>query len=274
MGKRLAILLGFLVAVFVSVGGVVWLAKHNAEPVYKGQRLSYWLRGYDSGVPNTRRWIQADEAVRAAGTNAVPVLLRVLERGERPEPKWQRLLATLEQHVGITNAQTLPSKVNRYLEVTGGFYALGSNGSCAVPKLMEIYYRNPDIDVKITALAEMGLVGPAAVPELIKIATQPSTNVNIQATACRALGEIRAEPGLTVPGLTKCLRDSKWEIRAEAADGLGYFGTDARSAVPALVKLAKEDPIVKDRALAALEKIDVVAAGNAGLKVPLRVGQK
>jgi hypothetical protein len=65
-----------LAVLLVAIGGVIaWqiLRGREHEPVYRGKRLSLWL--------NYRTALKAQEAhdaVRQAGTNAIPTLLRML----------------------------------------------------------------------------------------------------------------------------------------------------------------------------------------------------
>jgi HEAT repeat protein len=61
--------------------------------------------------------------------------------------------------------------------------------------------------------------------------------VYIRNNAVFALGQIGAQPAMVVPALTRCLEDPFDNTRANAANALAVFKKDARSAVPALLKL-------------------------------------
>ncbi len=115
----------------------------------------------------------------------------------------------------------------------------------------------------------------AAVPVLLR--GEASTNDGLRCFSLNALGDIRAEPGLVVPVFIKDLQDPRPEIQDRAVSGLLVFGTNARPAVPALVKLIGSKPPpamtnnpdlysflpVKTVALQVLEEIDPEAAAKA-----------
>jgi len=83
MQKRVYIALA---VVLVTLAGVIgWQGLRLREPVYQGRRLGDWLAAYKmDGLAGVESWQvrveqqKADEAVRHAGTNALPVLLRML----------------------------------------------------------------------------------------------------------------------------------------------------------------------------------------------------
>ena len=81
------------------------------------------------------------------------------------------------------------------------------------------------------------------------------------------LAILRHESSLVVPALSKCLSDANNAVRIFAAQGLGWYGAEARQAVPALVPLLS-DPCVlaRDTAAYALKQIDPEAAAKAGVK--------
>ncbi len=70
-----------------------------------------------------------------------------------------------------------------------------------------------------------------------------------------------------MPALTEALRDPVLSVRANAAAGLGAFGTAAEQAVPALVEALKDrDTSMKQAAASSLRSIDPEAAARAGVK--------
>ena len=280
MGKRSVIVLAILVV--ACAVGITWLALREREPVYKGKPLSEWLHGYDfkmsSDPPDVRG---ADEAVKAVGTNVIPTLLRLLDQREsRLDRLWTYLRASIGLITQSKNQAKNSLKNNIVVEMPDAFHALGSNGASAVPRLLEIYRSNPSPNVKLLAIASIQQIGPAAqaaTPVLIKIATQPDTNgFMVRYQAVYALANI-ADGEVSVPALIKCLGDGDGAVRDAAATSLSFLGTNARPAVPALIKLVKESdniPQVKMSAQIALGKIDPAAATNAGVSVLLLVDPK
>ena len=75
--------------------------------------------------------------------------------------------------------------------------------------------------------------------------------------AVRLLPQRKADSGKVVPALTEALKDKEGDIRWSAAIGLGYFGEQAKDAVPALEALQKDrDARVREGAGLALSRID------------------
>lgn len=84
--RLLSGLLAGAVVVVLTLGSML-----RREPRYHGRFLSSWLADFDPGAPDHLQ-AQAAEAVRRIGTNAVPVLLRMIQTSE-PEK------ATLKQRL-------------------------------------------------------------------------------------------------------------------------------------------------------------------------------
>ena len=152
------------------VGVIAWqVAQPPDEPVYKGKRLSAWLE------PNSVTAGQATEdAVRQAGTNAIPTLLRMLRAKESPM-KINLMRLVQKQHifkVHYSPAWELNSMGSF------GFSVLGTNAQSAVPELIEIANRNISPHSQTCAIFSLGCIGPsakAAVPSLLRWAV---TNAN------------------------------------------------------------------------------------------------
>jgi len=70
-----------------------------------------------------------------------------------------------------------------------------------------------------------------------------------------------------VPFLTSFLQSSNVYFRLEAVYGLQAFGTNARSAVPALINVLNDEaPTVRRAATNSLKLIDGDAAAKSGVK--------
>jgi HEAT repeat protein len=124
------------------------------------------------------------------------------------------------------------------------------------------------------ALGSYGTNSISAIPKLMALATEADYIVRNGAIA--SLAKIHSQPDLTVPLLTKALENRNKRMRAVAAEGLGNFGKEATSAVPALIELyhreqnqlPEHDPF-KPQAIKtireALLKIDPTAAAQTGI---------
>jgi HEAT repeat protein len=89
----------------------------------------------------------------------------------------------------------------------------------------------------------------------------------MRGAAADALVELRKEPELVVPVFSEFLTSPDARMRVFGASVLGSLGTDAKAAIPLLLKLrTDEDPDVRESAARALREIDPQAAANAGVK--------
>jgi hypothetical protein len=245
MGKGRQVL---VVAIFLAAaGGIGWmlLSSVQPEPVYNGKPLSYWVEGYDTANynrthpngPGPPTWNEANEAVRKAGTNAIPILLRALhQRDSKVKEAVLNLLR--KQHVIKI---PLPS-TTEYIKALDGFRTLGAEASNAVPGLIVMFDHDPSPTPQTAIPAILGDLGPpakAAVPAMLRGMTH--TNVMVRNNAIYALRKIKAEPKLVVPELLKALKDPEIMVRAQAIRALRDFGTDARDAVPALLEIWRKE---------------------------------
>ena len=77
-------IVGVVLALRVIAGGLSWVINRSREPMYEGKPLSYWLECY-APLNRTETSVQeADHAVQAIGTNAIPTLLRMLQKTDSP----------------------------------------------------------------------------------------------------------------------------------------------------------------------------------------------
>jgi HEAT repeat protein len=75
--------------------------------------------------------------------------------------------------------------------------------------------------------------------------------------AARLLQQRKGEPAKVVPALIDALKDTDGDVRWSAAIGLGYFGDQAKDAIPALRELHNDpDARVREGAGVALSRID------------------
>jgi hypothetical protein len=245
MGKKRRVLWAVLLVAVVAA--VVWLLMPSPEPVYQGKRLSYWLAGYDTGNynlahpkgPSPASLAEADEAIRQIGTNACPILLRMLQQ---PNSSLTVRLFDLVQKQNFFKIPFAPANLN--WKALTAFGALGSRASNAVPGLVAIFEANPSPFPQQAVPAILGEIGPPA-EEAIPVLLQglAHTNWSVRNNAVYALGKIHAQPKLVVPALIKCLCDPEPFVRAEAASALGWFGADAQSAIPALLELQRKEAL-------------------------------
>ncbi|MDB6065623.1 MAG: repeat protein [Pedosphaera sp.] len=264
MRKRSRISLALLLV--AVIGAIAWLTLRPNEPMYKGKRLSAWLKVYDSETGPTFRTEGegADEAVRHIGTNAIPTLLRRLRA--KDSPLTLRLVGLAKkQHVFEVK---FASAWDKQVEGLHGFHALGTNGKDAVPELIRMYEQDSSPESRFSVTFALGCIGPAAgqaVPMLVR--SLGDSKPNPRSTTARTLGQIHSHPEIALPALVKCLNDYDFLVRLAAAEAIGAFGSDAKEAVPDLLKLlADSNAKVQNAAKESLKKIDPEAAAKEGVK--------
>ena len=262
--KRGILLVGLLPAV---IGMFAWLVLQQREPRYQGRPLSYWLDQEFLGTNGYGDRMKAEEAVRSAGSNAIPTLLRMISANDS---RLKLKLLALAQKQSFIRVRHVPAG-QRHIAGVMGIYQLGAAGIGAVPGLIRIYERNISPDSQSSAVHSLGYLAPVAkeaVPVLVRALKNPAPEVRRDAAA--SLGLIHSEPALVVPALILALDDTNWDVRDTACDWLPAFGPDSKLAVPRLVEaLDSPDSMLRDSAADALWKIDPPTAVRT--VVPMRI---
>jgi len=124
------------VALIIFIGVVWWNTSRTSDPVYQGKPLVYWLEAFETddfrGKP---KFNDAVEAVRQAGTNAIPILLRLL-RTKDSDLRQRFTLLAQKQHLVKVDYHTSDGQ---HWVARQGFVALGRIGRYAIPQLREIH---------------------------------------------------------------------------------------------------------------------------------------
>jgi HEAT repeats len=286
-GRRVVISL-VACGVVAMVLTLVW--PREREPVYKGRRLSEWLVS-DGVVPD--KWkrhemsLEAAEAVRESGTNALPFLMTWLWY---ETPEWRRRLGDSAGRIdhrlggwcagirscwrtmGALEAFTvlgplakpvIPELAAALRSTNAGVVmmaacALDNIGLEAVPTLLDGITnkskRGPWAKHLSVAMRRLGTNGSLVVPTVVRLLGDEDEMTAAMAAAW--LGNMRATAGVSVPALAASLGSRLVRVRREAARALGRFGEEARPEVGALVRsLRDSDRIVRIAATNALENL-------------------
>ena len=223
MRKQVQIALAILFVALVSV--IVWqmLQPGQREPVYHGKLLSSWVKDYALAFrlpPNAAlNMLNVDEAVRQAGTNAIPTLLRML-RAKDSALKVKLMALAQRQHI-INIEYTSAEKWN--WAAPFAFGVLGARAQSAVPALIEIANRNISPASQCSAIMALGYIGPSAkeaVPSLLRWAT--NADAEVREISMVGLGEIGAEPDRVAPCSYMPCMTQTLESKARR---LGHLGT-------------------------------------------------
>ncbi|HWY74072.1 MAG TPA: hypothetical protein VN281_00565, partial [Verrucomicrobiae bacterium] len=141
------------------LGGVLWelWCSRIPDPIYEGKPLSYWLSTYKTASSIPPSTVKADLAVRHAGTNAIPLLLRFLSAHDSVF-KLKMMNWAAKQHI---IRFPLEYARNRRSHAEFGFQALGAQGSNAVPELIRIYETDTS-SPNYFIIQTFGCIGPSA----------------------------------------------------------------------------------------------------------------
>ena len=196
MRKRVQIALALLLVAIAGVTAWQVLRPHEREPVYQGKRLSVWLEQYYDALENpegpmTGRTTvvgvtvdglgggesakQAEAALSAIGTNALPVLLKMAQAHDSAFKQKFILVSYRFQQVGRVRELFFPhfphdSEGVLHGKAALGFYTLGSAAKPALPDLIRLLGER-HADVRASSARILGFMGnaaQAAFPALVK----------------------------------------------------------------------------------------------------------
>ena len=293
--KRLIALTGAVASGLIGCA-IYFLLPH--EPVYQGRRLSSWVADLHPHKSEEQQR-RAESALKAIGPDAVPYLLKLLQHREPPlreelrEVSWKT-----KRFLGIESVYELPwvESVERQMHLIAAFSALGSSAKPAIPALTNLLRQPHTAYVSACALAR---IGPQGLPPLVGALDDPHPEV--RAAAAGVLGSVesdaekilpalrqslrdadthvrigsvvslaalgRSKPQAVLPELIAAVGDSNVAVRIYAADALGRLGSDARPAIPELLKLADGlDRIASGKARDAIGRIDPETATKLEVK--------
>ncbi len=283
----------------IAVVAVCFFCLRDNEPSYNGRTLSEWLViGSPPTEPGKR--VEAQKAVLAMGTNAVPTLLewcseRNLSRAQRDNQFLTKLPGIIAQNTSVL--RWIRRDVIRLNYAVYGFQILGTNASVALPELARRFNTStnesfvyctaflighlgkPGLDFLLSVLQKktdphrdsvLQVIGNAedaevAVPLMLSILNDANDPLAPQAAA--ELGKLGVAPERVVPQLINALRSTNISMRSGAIDGLRELGTNASAAIPALQMATNDsDAYVRSQALAALPIVAPDARTNGTSK--------
>jgi HEAT repeat protein len=189
MSRRVRIALAVLV--LAAAGGIGWLVLCQGEPKYHGKPLHVWLADFD--LSRSQRPEKATEAVRAIGTNALPLLDRMIRT---KDSLWRTAMIALNDRQSFIQLEITEARVIRYRAIEG-YRVLGPNAKASIPVLIHILDSEPSVEVRADVAAALGSIGPeasAAIPALLK--TAQTQNADLRRNAIIAVADIqRSTPG-------------------------------------------------------------------------------
>ncbi len=206
--KNSRLLAAFVLAGLFGAAAVLYLSQPR-EPVYNGQPVSHWIRGLGSN--HVTRNEASNKAFHQIGTNALPVLIKMLRAKDSKVKLWVRRLsgkpAFVRHHFTLAEADRISAVL--------GFSELGPLAKPAVPALIALL---PDDEISEDAARALASIGSEAVKPLIAALKNPNPKTRLGAIT--ALGGIGSGASQALPALSRCLRDEDVTVRVAAAEAI------------------------------------------------------
>ncbi len=272
----------WIVVALALLGGFAWVVLRPHEPVFEGKPLSLVLNEayqhgslwpvYHSGVPPPESEIarmRAERALRALGTNALPMLVKMA--GTRISI-FRRVIGAMARESSMDFLH-LPPQWDKHEIAAWGLGLLGREARPAVPALIPLLGdRDPEVQcVAAECLARIGPAAEEAVPALVRMLKNRNRanryEGSVVNSAAHALGEIGPAASVAASVLEGVTNDvamvpshevaavalikigqgsfqtfferlkdtsnlAKWE---RAAAEVGHLGTNADLAIPLLL---------------------------------------
>jgi len=200
-----------LLAIIATIAA--FIALRPREPMYQGKRLSEWLSDFDKGHGDPGH-ARTEEAVRAMGTDCLPILVSELRAKDSPLLKKLVRLAGHQHWVQVSYTQ----RETRWARAVCGFQALGGRAEPAVPALIQMLdleesgrFLSHNWDVAAALIA----VGPSAAKAVSELLT--NRNTQVRHWGREILGGFSEEDVReAIPAILSALNDPSERVRLDA----------------------------------------------------------
>jgi hypothetical protein len=227
----------WLGSVFLLLLVVIALVRTTPDPSYRGHRLSYWLECSQSAIEahNDQELAKAQEAIRGIGTNALPLLHKMMLAGQRT--KFELTVDKYMAKLPFMNLQLSRSEARRSLSrrlAFQGHLALRSETQRDIPFFCRILTNSASMFERVDAAGTLGLISrdsPNSSANAL-LAGAKDDYGHVRWTALKALRETHPDGHLVIPGLIEALDNPLQAARYEAEMALGNYGPEAKAAMP------------------------------------------
>lgn len=250
-----------LSAVAVIAFLCVWLG-HDKSPTYHGRTLSAWIQRLPAKNTNrgigwallkksseTAEQLEAEDAVRHIGTNAIPYLLAEMHAKDDTREQFSRFwkqVKTFSQKL-MSRGRGVPSGPPwsfdyerssgelRHWNAAQGFHALGPLGKSAIPELMGFLDKS-SLNTCPDAAYALSAMGPEGLAKMQPVLTNKTKLVFNWPQLCViwSLGQTPDAGRHCVPELIGLLQDTNATVRLGAVWALGQLKSDEDLIAPAL----------------------------------------
>ena len=242
--RKLALVIG---SVLVVLGLLFWMLIR--EPHHNGKPLSYWLeqgtirRGAPLSIPMSPAEYpdEAIEAIQAIGTEAIPMLVDLLDT--RESSLFRRLRLFLFRHRIRTDTPQL-----KEARAIGALVALGKD---SIPALLELWDSEEELRPHVLSIYRK--VGPDSRMISRLFEGLEDSLGTVRANSAYHLSRSDAQPGEVLPRLVAALNQELDPAGRKAlAFSVGRYGEVAKPYLPSLIPIyQREDEHVQARIAAA-----------------------
>jgi hypothetical protein len=249
---------------------VVALAFHwlrGSEPRYHGRRFSAWLiiaADGPNGGPEELK--EAEEAVQAIGTNAIPTLLTWLKTSPHRSRTIHQIAGKVEEFAPFVPAQDMLDKISpdRVGLAYYGFELLREKAAPAIPALVQMMQDTSIIAERREVCAFIvGGLGEAGLDELLALLAKGGEARRLAVIGMHEFSTItnHVKAAQAVPYLVEELRTPMSPVAFWSASALGYLGWEPQLAIPALTAgLTNSNPSIQRACVTALGKFGPLAS--------------
>ena len=246
-----------LVLAALAAGILLCWPREPKEPAFEGRRLGYWIRAALASV-GSREEEQAERAVKAVGTNALPYLLHQFTK---PRSRWQSLFNQGAVKLDLPLRDAFETEDERISAAVMGLTCLGPDAAAALPALAS---QLGDQRRGVCAALLMGGCGDKALPFLRT--ALGSTNPVIVSAAMEGLRTLGQESEAALQLQQELLGHANGDVRISAIIALRSTSLHPDRTIPGLVQAALSDPDkqVQEAAVASFNELKPVSSAAAG----------
>jgi len=189
---------------------------------------------------------EATIVIKGSGTNAVPELVRLLDKRDSIFGKlmwkcWQKVPARLK---GKSSRIQAPNAIEVRYAAAKGLGLLGAEAGSAAPALGKAM-RSTDSSVRFAAALALGQIGEAGLTELM--GALADKDLNIRYVAVNGLGEACSDTNLATQALLRTVGEGERSLSVPAGAGLNKLGTNVAPLL--LHDMEQGEPATRQRAI-------------------------
>ena len=242
----------WVVVAFATAVAVAYFVLHRGEPEYAGKPLSHWLSQLKGEPPHDPPVPEAEAAVRAIGTNALPLLLKYLTDEDSPIKKALREFEASQPLIKLG----LKPEGTKAVEAANGYVALAEIAAPAVPDLV-VLVNSQDAANKELAGAVLPYLGSAGFDATVKLLSSPNKAIRESAAFhlawpvsgrtnqlhLRFENRYRQQAANSLPVLIGLLKDNDADVARSSTFALGRLRLRPDEVIPALTNLAANETV-------------------------------